>query len=176
MSCVLPLIPDSTVVAGRRGVIHHAIEDGNGGWFDIGPLAVNNNTAIGVWRELESVQLILQGGRWHLFFTYFGIGGIYWTSNDQVSSGWDISSAVLIDPGVGAEVTPTANGKWILTRHGSAVHSPQHPDAGLGTERSGRIPGLRRDRLAQVEAADLGADRRGHGADREVAHLVTSSP
>jgi hypothetical protein len=124
------LVPDSTLAAGRRGVIHHLVEDGLGGWTDVGPLAVNNNTGVGAWRELESVQLIEAQGRWNLFFTYFGIGGIYWTSSDQLDAGWDISSADLIDPGVGAEITPVGGDKWILTRHGSAVHGTLHPDAG----------------------------------------------
>lgn len=124
------LIPDSTVTAGRRGVVHHLVEDGLGGWTDVGPLTVNNHVTIGEWRELESLQLIEEGGRWHLFFTFFGRGGVYWTSSDQLETGWDISSAELIDPGVGAEVTATDDGKWILTRHGSAAHSAMHPEAG----------------------------------------------
>jgi hypothetical protein len=124
------LVPDSTVTAGRRGVVHHLVEDGLGGWTDVGPLAVNNNSSVGAWRELESLQLIEEGGRWHLFFTYFGIGGVYWTSSDQLESGWDIASAQMIDPGVGAEVTAVNGGKWILTRHGSALHSELHPDPG----------------------------------------------
>jgi hypothetical protein len=121
------LIPDSTVTAGRRGVIHHVVDDGTGGWTDVGPLAMNNNAAIGEWRELESVQLIQAQSRWHLFFTYFGVAGIYWVGSDSMDSGWDISSAQLIDPGVGAEITPSANGSWILTRHGAAAHAPPHP-------------------------------------------------
>jgi hypothetical protein len=124
------LVPDSTVTAGRRGVIHHLVADSLGGWTDVGPLAVNNNTTVGAWRELESLQLILDGSRWNLFFTYFGIGGVYWTSSDQLDAGWDVSSAQLIDPGVGAEITPAGNGKWILTRHGSATHSELHPASG----------------------------------------------
>jgi hypothetical protein len=124
------LIPDSTVTAGRRGVIHHLVDDGNGAWTDVGPLAANNNTAIGEWRELESVQLIQAQSRWHLLFTYFGVAGIYWVGSDTMDSGWDISSAQLIDPGVGAEITPSGNGTWILTRHGAAAHAPPHPMAG----------------------------------------------
>ncbi len=123
------LVPDSTVTAGRRGVIHHLVDDGNGGWTDVGPLAVNNDTVIGEWRELESVQLIQAQSRWHLFFTYFGIGGIYWVGNDAMDSSWDISTAQFIDPGVGAEITPTGNGAWLLTRHGAGMHTPYHPMA-----------------------------------------------
>lgn len=123
------LVPDSTVTAGYRGVIHHLVDDG-GAWTDVGPLAVNNNNAIGAWREIESVQLIEAGNRWHLFFTYFGLGGVYWVANDSFEDEWDISSAQLIDIGVGAEVTDAGNGKWILTRHGAGTHAVAHPMAG----------------------------------------------
>lgn len=121
------LIPDASLAAGRRGVIHHLVDDGNGGWNDVGPLAVNNNTALGAWRELESVQLVEAESRWHLFFTYFGLGGIYWVSADSLEADWDVAAAQLIDPGVGAELTPLGNGSWILTRHGADVHAQTHP-------------------------------------------------
>lgn len=124
------LIPDATLAAGFRGAIHHLVDDGMGGWTDAGPLALNNNNAIGAWRELESVQLIQAQGRWNLFFTFFGLGGVYWVGNDELDDLWDISTAVKIDPGVGAEITDTGTGKWLFTRHGSAAHAVGHPHPG----------------------------------------------
>ena len=121
------LVPDSILAAGRRGAIHHLVDDGAGGWTDVGPLALNNSNSIGAWRELESVQMIETGNRWHLFFTYFGLDGVYWVGNDSLEANWDISSAQKIDDGVGAEITDAGNGDRQTGAAGGYLEAAQHP-------------------------------------------------
>lgn len=123
------LIQDSTITRGYRGAVHHAVSDDLVNWTDVGPLLVNNGT-VGVWREIESVQLIERNGTWHLFFTYFGIVGVQWVSNASFDTGWNLANAVVIDNGIAPELTPLGNDRWLFTRHAPAQHYIQHPDAG----------------------------------------------
>lgn len=123
------LIQDGNTVRGYRGAIHHATSPDRVNWTAVDPLAVNNSTQ-GVWREIESVQLIEHGGRWHLFFTLFGITGVQWVSNASFDTGWNLANAVLIDTGIAAELTPIDADTWLFSRHAPAQHFVNHPDAG----------------------------------------------
>ena len=123
------LLPDSTVPDGRRGALYHATSPDLRNWTDVGPLLVNNSTQ-GVWRDIESAQLIERNGTWHLFFTLFNVLGVQWVSNDSFDTGWDLGKAIVIDTGIGAEVTPMGDDEWLFTRHAPSQHFWLHPDAG----------------------------------------------
>ena len=123
------LVPDTTVSAGRRGVVHHLESVDRQTWVDVGPIAVNNGNS-GWWREIESVQLIENDGVWTMFFTYFGIQGVQYIQSAQFDSGWDFRQAAAIDFGIGGEFFPLGDGSWIFTRHIPLVHQPFHPSGG----------------------------------------------
>lgn len=123
------LIQDDTITRGYRGAVHHATSGDLVNWTDVGPLLVNNSTQ-GIWREIESVQLIERNGTWHLFFTLFGVVGVQWVSNPSFDTGWNLANAVMIDGGIAAELTPLGNDQWLFTRHAPAQHFVYHPDAG----------------------------------------------
>jgi|GEM_PF-892319 len=123
------LVPDSTVGAGRRGVVHHFESTDRQNWVDVGPLAVSNSTQ-GVWRDIESVQMVEHQGTWTMFFTLFGVQGVQYIQSEDFASGWDFTTAQELDFGIAAEFHRVAPDSWIYTRHLPAVHLPTHPQAG----------------------------------------------
>ncbi len=121
---------DETLGTGYRGAIHHATSADLTNWTPLDPLAVNQNGTEGVAREIESVQLYEAAGQWNLFFTYSQVGGVYWMRSDSLTTGWDFSSAAVIDSGAGAELTPLAGDDFLFTRYTAETHAPEHPEAG----------------------------------------------
>ncbi len=123
------LVPDSTLNAGRRGVVHHFESTDRQNWVDVGPLAVSNSPQ-GAWRDIESIQLIEHQGTWTMFFTLFNVQGVQYIQSEQFDVGWDFSTAQELDFGIAAEFHPLEPGSWIYTRHLPAVHLPPHPQGG----------------------------------------------
>ena len=123
------LLRDDTLPAGYRGAIHHAVATDLTQWTELPPLALNNSRA-GASREIESVQLIKASNGWNLFFTLSFMEGVRWTRSDSLTGSWDIDSAIEIDGGVAAELTPISADTWLFTRHTADVHGMGHPNAG----------------------------------------------
>ena len=123
------LLRDASLQNEIRGAVHYAVSNDLETWTELPPLA-ENNSSLGVWREIESVQLIRSGDQWNLFFTLAFIEGVRWVSNDSLTTGWDIDASIEIDEGIAAELTPIDPQTWLFTRHAVAAHAPGHPDAG----------------------------------------------
>jgi Glycosyl hydrolases family 32 N-terminal domain/FlgD Ig-like domain len=118
--------------AKRRGAVHHATSADLINWTDVGVLVQNNNDTLGTqWHDLESVQLIQHAGQWFLFFTEQNEVGVRWIQSTQMDSGWNVSSAQILDPeGIAAEVTPLDGESFLFSRHIPFLHSPDSPDSG----------------------------------------------
>ena len=93
-----------------------ALTSGNGlfTWNDAGPMYVHEN-----WHLLESTFVLKRNGKYHLFFTEEGVGGISHMFSDSLTSGWDIIYRSIIDFGAAAEITRTPSGAEIISRHTS---------------------------------------------------------
>ncbi len=99
--------------------------DGRFSWSDAGPMYVHEN-----WHLLESTFVLKRNGKYHLFFTEEGVGGISHMFSDSLTSGWNIIYRSIIDFGHAAEITRTPSGAEIISRHtsyldytGDHVHS-----------------------------------------------------
>ena len=103
----------------NRGAIALAESPDLINWTDIGPLYVHNT-----WHVLESVFLQERAGKFHLFFTEEAVFGTSHMSSDSLFSGWDIVNRRLIDVGHAPQVSPTASGHDIFSRHN--VYNDQH--------------------------------------------------
>ncbi|HER43825.1 MAG TPA: hypothetical protein ENO08_05145, partial [Candidatus Eisenbacteria bacterium] len=83
-------------------------------WTDAGPLYVHNS-----WHVLESANLIVRNGRYHLFFTEETIGGVSYMFSDSLTSGWDITKRAIIDNGAAPEFHQVNSDKYLFSRHSS---------------------------------------------------------
>lgn len=81
-------------------------------WSDAGPLYIHNH-----WHLLESSFLIKRNGRYHLFFTEEGVGGISHMSSDALQSGWDITGRTIIDGGHAVELLDIGSDRHLFSRH-----------------------------------------------------------
>ena len=119
------VVRDTTLVAGRRGAIHHAVGPTFFNLTEVSPLALHNGPNNAAWHEIESVQLRYVDPYWHLFYTETNIQGIQHLRSLQMDSGWDFSSPSLIDIGTAAEVTPIPNlpRRFLFSRHIATAHS-----------------------------------------------------
>lgn len=123
------LVPDETVSAGYRAVVHRSVSADRENWTEVAPLAFSNG-ANGPWRDIESIQVVEHDGIWTMFFTYFGIQGVQWIQSNTFDSGWDFQQAETLDTGIAAELTPVGPGTWIFTRHIPQQHGIFHPLGG----------------------------------------------
>lgn len=99
-------------------VIALAASDDHFTWHDAGPLYIHNN-----WTLLESSFLIKRNGKYHLFFTEEGVGGVSHMASDALLSGWDIATRSIIDGGHAAELLYAGSDGYIFSRH-SGYTSP----------------------------------------------------
>ncbi len=88
--------------------------DGRFSWNDTGPMYVHDN-----WHLLESTFVLKREGKYHLFFTEEGVGGVSHMFSDSLTSGWNVIYRSVIDFGHAAEITRTPTGAEIISRHTS---------------------------------------------------------
>ncbi len=88
--------------------------DGRFSWNDAGPMYVHDN-----WHLLESTFVLKREGKYHLFFTEEGVGGISHMFSDSLTSGWNVIYRSIIDFGHAAEITRTPSDADIISRHTS---------------------------------------------------------
>jgi len=111
------VIPDTTIAAGRRGVVHHITSTDLAHWVEQPPLAVHNGVPNQAWHEIESVQLHEKFGLWHMFFTELNVQGVQYLKSANYDSGWDFTQAVTIDLGIAPELTDVGNDTYLFSRH-----------------------------------------------------------
>lgn len=110
-------VVDSTLGSGRRGAIHRATSTDLASWTEQAPLALHNGPDNKAWHDIESVQLLEVGGRWHLFYSETDEVGIRHQSSTQPDAGWDFANPLVIDAGIAPEVNPGPQGGWLISRH-----------------------------------------------------------
>ncbi|MBN1884535.1 MAG: family 43 glycosylhydrolase [Candidatus Krumholzibacteriota bacterium] len=97
-------------------------------WEDAGPLYVHDN-----WHALESARLVERNGRYHLFFTEEGVGGVSHLSSDSLTAGWNIIYRTIVDPGAAAEIVDIGlPDRQLISRHS---YYPAPVGEGLSTIR-----------------------------------------
>ncbi|MBN2185002.1 MAG: family 43 glycosylhydrolase [Candidatus Krumholzibacteriota bacterium] len=101
------------------GAISLASSDGYFDFKDIGPLYVHNS-----WHVLESTFLLKRAGKYHLFFTEEGVGGISHMSAPTLVGNWDITNRVIIDSGAACEQIRLSDHASLFSRHTSYLISP----------------------------------------------------
>ncbi len=107
-------LTQTTRTADDLGAVALTSGDGSFRWNDAGPMYVHDN-----WHLLESTFVLKRNGKYHLFFTEEGVGGISHLFSDSLMSGWDIIYRSIIDFGAAAEITQTPSGAEIISRHTS---------------------------------------------------------
>lgn len=107
-------LTQTTRTAQDYGAVALTSGDGRFNWTDAGPMYVHEN-----WHLLESTFVLKREGKYHLFFTEEGVGGISHMFSDSLTSGWNIIYRSIIDFGHAAEITRTPDGAEIISRHTS---------------------------------------------------------
>ena len=107
-------LTQTTRTADDYGAVALTSGDGRFAWNDAGPMYVHDN-----WHLLESTSVLKRNGKYHLFFTEEGVGGISHMSSDSLTSGWNVIYRSIIDFGHAAEITRTPSGAEIISRHTS---------------------------------------------------------
>ncbi len=96
----------------NRGAIACAVSDDHYTWEDFGPLYTHTN-----WHVMESVQCFERNNKWYLFYTEEAVNGTSWMSSDSLFSGWDGSTATVVDFGHASEVNVFDDDHYIYSRH-----------------------------------------------------------
>jgi hypothetical protein len=123
------LLRDPSLPFGYRGAVHHAVSPDLTTWSALAPLAVNQSTAGGVAREIESCTLVEVAGGWNLFFTYSNLPAVRWMRSTAFDSGWNFDQVtVLEENAIAAELTPLDDTSWIYTRYSLELHGAGYPD------------------------------------------------
>jgi hypothetical protein len=107
-------LTQTTRTKDEYGAVALTSGDGRFSWNDAGPMYVHDN-----WHLLESTFVMKHGGKYHLFFTEEGVGGVSHMFSDSLTSGWNIIYRSIIDFGHAAEITTTPSGAEIISRHTS---------------------------------------------------------
>jgi hypothetical protein len=96
----------------NRGATACAVSSDGYTWQDNGPFYVHTN-----WHVFESVQVIPRNDKWYFFYTEETVDGTSYMKSDALFSGWNPSTAVVIDYGHAAEINQFDPGKDIFSRH-----------------------------------------------------------
>ena len=99
----------------NRGAIACGVSNDGYSWQDNGPFYVHSN-----WHVLESVQCIPRNNKWYLFYTEETVDGTTFMKSDSPLTGWNPSTAYVIDYGHAAEINQFDPGKDLFSRH--AMH------------------------------------------------------
>jgi hypothetical protein len=99
----------------NRGAVACGVSIDGYSWQDNGPLYVHSS-----WHVLESVQCIPRNNKWYLFYTEETVDGTMFMKSDSPLTGWDSSTAYVIDYGHAAEINQFDPGKDLFSRH--SVH------------------------------------------------------
>lgn len=96
------------------GAIGLAMSSDRLSWSDAGPLYIHDS-----WHALESPFLLKRHGRYHLFFTEEGVGGVSHMSSESMTSGWNIYTRAIIDGGHAVELFEISPDAHLFSRHTS---------------------------------------------------------
>jgi hypothetical protein len=96
----------------NRGAIACGVSTDGYTWQDNGPFYVHSN-----WHVFESVQCIPRNNKWYLFYTEETIDGTSYMKSDSLFTGWNPSTALVIDYGHAAEINQFDPGTDIFSRH-----------------------------------------------------------
>ena len=107
-------LTQTTRTSAEYGAVALTSGDGGFSWSDAGPMYVHEN-----WHLLESTFILKRNGKYHLFFTEEGVGGLSHMFSDSLTSGWNIMYRSIIDFGHAPEITRTPSGAEIISRHTS---------------------------------------------------------
>ncbi len=89
-------------------------------WTDQGPFFVNDSSAV-----IESVQLLLAGGLYHLFFTEQYVQGTSHVSSPTLYGPWTKDDLTIIDLGNAPEISDLGD-ETVFSRH-NAISTPDDP-------------------------------------------------
>jgi hypothetical protein len=94
------------------GAVACAESDDGISWTDIGPIYVHDT-----WHVFESVFILQRNGKFHMFFTEEEVYGTSHMASDDLFSGWDIGTRIIIDTGHAPEITQLSDGREMFSRH-----------------------------------------------------------